>query len=295
MPELPEVETVRRGLEPVMRGHSFEHILQRRDGLRFPFGKNFKRRLLGVTVQRLRRRAKYLVAELDTGDALVIHLGMSGRFSVHYNRKMPAETLGAYIYETGADQKHDHIVFTMSGGATIVYNDPRRFGFMQVLAQRELDQHPWFRALGVEPLGSDLTAEYLAAKAVGRKVSLKAFLMDQRTIAGLGNIYVCEALHRAGLSPKRSAACLATVNGQPTRRAIRLVEAIPDVLQKAVHLGGSTLRDHRKPDGDKGWFQETFKVYDRTGAPCSRTGCRGQVKRIVQQGRSTFYCSACQR
>ena len=295
MPELPEVETVCRGLRPVLVGHRFVDVEQRRAKLRFPFGREFKTRLQDAKIRHLTRRAKYLLAGLETGDCLVMHLGMSGRFLVGGASSNGAETLGDYIYDTGANSKHDHVVFHMSGGHTVTYNDPRRFGFMLVVEEDQLAGHALFRHLGVEPLGNQLSAAYLAEKAESRRSNLKSFLMDQRIVAGLGNIYVCEALHQAGLSPNRAANCLADRFAKPTQRAERLVAAIRNVLRKAVDLGGSTLRDYRDPKGDSGRFQETFAVYDREGSRCRRRRCGGTVKRVVHQGRSTFYCGHCQR
>ncbi len=295
MPELPEVETVCRGLAPVMVGATFKSVEQRRPKLRFPFGRDFKARLKGARVKTLRRRAKYLLAGLSSGDCLVMHLGMSGRFLVQGKKSGSSGTLGDYIYDTGAKAKHDHVVFKMSGGSVVTYNDPRRFGFMLLVPESELNDHALFRHLGVEPLGNQLSPSYLATKASGRRSTLKSFLMDQRIVAGLGNIYVCEALHHAHLSPNRAAACLSDRFGKPTQRAERLVVAIRDVLQKAVRLGGSTLRDYRDPSGARGGFQETFAVYDREGAQCCRANCNGIVKRSVHQGRSTFHCGRCQR
>lgn len=295
MPELPEVETVCRGLSPLMVGQRFLAVDQSRAGLRFPFGRGFKTKLIGSEVRSLRRRAKYLIADLSTAQCLVMHLGMSGRFHVRSDRVADAETLGDYIYETDAKPQHDHVVFQMSGGHRITYNDPRRFGFMKVVPEHKLENHALFCHLGVEPLGNELSAIYLAGKATGRKSNLKAFLMDQKIVAGLGNIYVCEALHHARLSPNRSAGCLADRHGRPTARAERLVVAIRDVLAEAVRVGGSTLRDYRDPTGARGGFQEAFSVYDREGLSCVRRGCPGTVRRITQQGRSTFYCSTCQR
>jgi len=295
MPELPEVETVCRGLAPEMVGATFKTVEQRRANLRFPFGRDFKKRLVGAKVVTLRRRAKYLVAELSTGDCLVMHLGMSGRFLVQPTRSNTSDTLGDYIYDVGSNPKHDHVVFHMSGGSTITYNDPRRFGFMVLVREKMLAGHALFRHLGVEPLGNELSAIYLSQKAMDRRTSLKSFLMDQRIVAGLGNIYVCEALHHARLSPNRAAKCLSDRCGNPTVRAERLVFAIRDVLQKAVALGGSTLRDYRDANGVSGGFQETFAVYGRAGEACPRQKCAGIVKRSVHQGRSTFHCSRCQR
>lgn len=295
MPELPEVETVRRGLEPVLVGGRIARVEQRRSDLRFPFPEHFAERLENKTVSSLGRRAKYLLARLSSGEALVMHLGMSGRFTITLPHQGKPRQIGEYTYDTGADPAHDHVVFTMEDGTTITYNDPRRFGCMLLIPEEDLDNHPLFAGLGVEPLGNELTADYLAAKARGRKADIKAFLMDQRIVAGLGNIYVCEALYRAGISPKRSANCLANASGKPMSRAERLVSAIRSVLQDAIDAGGSTLRDYRQADGTIGAFQHTFSVYGREGEPCLTPGCRGIVQRIVQGGRSTFYCSKCQR
>jgi formamidopyrimidine-DNA glycosylase len=297
MPELPEVETVRRGLAPVLVGHRVTGLELRRPDLRFPLPERFRERLVGQEIVALERRAKYLIAALSGGEDLVMHLGMTGRFTIVHDGIR--ETPGAYVNETGGeagpDPVHDHVVLHLSGGARIVYNDPRRFGFMVMLPHDERDAHPLFRALGAEPLGIGLTPEYLAARAEGKKVSLKAFLMDQRMIAGLGNIYVSEALYRAQLSPNRAARSLADRRGAPTDRAVRLVAAIREVLQHAIDAGGSTLRDYRHADGAVGAFQNEFAVYDREGLPCLRPGCGGTVRRTVHSGRASFYCPRCQR
>jgi formamidopyrimidine-DNA glycosylase len=301
MPELPEVEIVRRGLEPLLSGHAFLRVEQQRQDLRFPLPERFAERLQGRRVLALERRAKYMLARLSSGDVLVIHLGMTGRFRVSNAVKgreraaTKARILGEYVYGPSSDARHDHIRFRMSGGTVITYNDPRRFGFMLLIGEREVDAHPLFRNLGAEPLGEAFSASYLALRAHGRRCDLKAFLMDQRIIAGLGNIYVNEALYRARLSPKRRASCLAGRGGGPHERAELLVQAIKDVLAEALRAGGSTLRDYRHADGSEGAFQESFSVYDREGQPCLTAGCRGRVKRIVQGARSTFYCPACQR
>ena len=275
MPELPEVETVRRGLAPALIGAKIARVEQRRGDLRFPFPPNFARRLAGRRVLALRRRAKYLVAELDDGNALVIHLGMSGSFRVEAAR--------------GVGAKHDHVVFHLETGARVTYNDPRRFGFMLLERADALDAHPLFAKLGVEPLGGAMTAATLAAALRDRKAPLKGALLDQRIIAGLGNIYVCEALHRARLSPLRAAGGLA-------RKSLeRLSGAIQDVLGEAIRAGGSSLRDHRRTDGSLGYFQHSFRVYDREGAACPTHGCKGTIERVMQSGRSTFYCRVCQK
>lgn len=293
MPELPEVETVRTGLEPVLRGRRFVRVEQRRKNLRFPLPEHFAERLTGRKVLRLDRRAKYILVHLDDGEVLAIHLGMTGRFSVRHRGRMAQ--LGDYTYEHGHDARHDHLVFAMSGGAVVTYNDARRFGYMTLIRGADIAQDAFFRGLGVEPLSDALNANFLAGKARGRKTDLKAFLMDQRIVAGLGNIYVCEALFRAGLSPFRGASSLAARSGKPTPAADRLVVHVKAVLADAIRAGGSTLRDFRQANGDVGSFQEAFAVYGREGEPCVKPGCRGTVRRKTQGGRSTFYCATCQR
>jgi formamidopyrimidine-DNA glycosylase len=293
VPELPEVETVRRGLAPVLVGHRVRRVEARRPDLRFPLPDRFSARLEGQTIERLERRAKYLVAVMSGGEALVMHLGMTGRFTISHEKS--SQLLGDYIYDSGGDPKHDHVVFHLEGGRSVVYNDPRRFGFMLMMAEADRDRHALFKSLGVEPLGADLTPEYLAQRAHGRKLNLKAFLMDQRIVAGLGNIYVSEALHRAGLSPDRAARFLGDRRGHPTGRARALVPAITSVLAEAVAAGGSTLNDYRQADGEKGAFQDAFAVYDRAGQRCIRPGCCGHIKRTIHSGRATFACSTCQK
>jgi formamidopyrimidine-DNA glycosylase len=300
MPELPEVETVRRGLAPVLEGARFAKVEQRRADLRFPFPDDFAKRLKGRTVVELGRRAKYLTASLDDGAVLAMHLGMSGRFSIEQGGKAGAAggeraQLGEFVHEAGGDAKHDHVVFTMSNGAVIRYNDARRFGYMTLIEAGGLDAHPLFKALGVEPLSPAMTPALLAKRAAGRAQPLKAFLLDQRVIAGLGNIYVCEALHRAALSPFRAASVLAVTGGEkPSPAGKKLAEAIRAVLHDAIAAGGSSLRDYRQADGSLGYFQHTFCVYGRGGEVCRRKGCGGMVERAVQNGRSTFYCPTCQ-
>ncbi|MFZ4807110.1 MAG: bifunctional DNA-formamidopyrimidine glycosylase/DNA-(apurinic or apyrimidinic site) lyase [Hyphomicrobiaceae bacterium] len=294
MPELPEVETVRRGLEPVMAGQVVVEVAQRRPDLRFPFPERFAERIAGCRVLRIGRRAKYLLAELSSGEVLLMHLGMSGRFTVTAPGGA-AHRLGEYEHDTGNLDRHDHVVLRLANGAVVTYNDPRRFGFMDLLAPDDVEHHKLLAGLGPEPLGNVFHADHLAQAALGRSVDLKAFLLDQSVVAGLGNIYVAEALHRAGLSPNRSAASLVTKAGRPTARAARLVPAIRAVLEEAIAAGGSTLRDYRHADGTAGAFQQDFRVYGRAGDPCTRPGCRGIVRREVQAGRSTFYCGACQR
>jgi formamidopyrimidine-DNA glycosylase len=288
MPELPEVETVRRGLAPAMEGKRFDKVEVRRGDLRWPLPRGFAQKLHGKLVEGLGRRAKYLLADLSSGDVLLMHLGMSGSFRVGKN-----STSGTYYHERSKSTAHDHIVFHMSNGTTVTFNDPRRFGSMKLVPRARLDQEPLLRALGPEPLGNEFDAAMLAKACAGKKTSLKAALSDQRVVAGLGNIYVCEALFRARLSPKREASTIAGRNGRPNERAERLVEAIKAVLKDAIEAGGSSLRDHRRADGSLGDFQHNFRVYDREGEPCP--GCKGKIKRVVQAGRSTFYCPSCQK
>lgn len=289
MPELPEVETVRRGLEPVFTGSPIARVDLRRGDLRIPFPPRFAERLAGRRVTALRRKAKYLVGELDDGNALVMHLGMSGSFRIDAD-----DPEGVFHRARGAKAAHDHVVMHFASGARVTYNDPRRFGCMLLVALAELPSHPTFAGLGLEPLGPDLTPERLAAALAGRKAPLKAMLLDQRIIAGLGNIYVCEALHRARLSPLRAGGTLVDARGRPRRALADLVTAIGEVLREAIEAGGSSLRDHRQTDGSLGYFQHAFRVYDREDAPCATPGCRGHVLRIAQGGRSTFYCRECQ-
>jgi len=293
MPELPEVETVRRGLQPAMEGARFVEVEARRLDLRFPLTKNFAGRLEGQIVRGLGRRAKYLLASLSSGDVLLMHLGMSGSFRVSYDGEDNAP--GKFHHERSQNNGHDHIVFKMSSGATVTFNDPRRFGFMKILSADAVDTEPLLKSLGPEPLGNAFDAAMLAAACTGKKTSIKAALLDQTIVAGLGNIYVCEALHRAQISPKRMASVIASKTGKPNERTERLVASIRAVLQDAIKQGGSSLRDHRRTDGDLGYFQHHFRVYDREGEKCPTPGCRGTIKRIVQTGRSTFYCPVCQK
>ena len=288
MPELPEVETVRRGLAPAMEGARFAKVEARRRDLRWPLQKDFAKRLEGKTVEGLGRRAKYLLADLSSGDVLVMHLGMSGSFRVGQDAKP-----GVYYHERSKSTAHDHVVFHMSNGAIVTFNDPRRFGSMKLVARSKLDSEPLLRSLGPEPLGNEFNATMLARACTAKKTSLKVALSDQRVVAGLGNIYVCEALFRVRLSPRRQASTIADRDGKPNARAVALVDAIKAVLQDAIAAGGSSLRDHRRTDGALGDFQHNFRVYDREGEPCPK--CKGKIKRIVQTGRSTFYCPTCQK
>jgi formamidopyrimidine-DNA glycosylase len=293
MPELPEVETVRRGLEPAMQGARFAKVEVHRGDLRWPLPADFAKRLEGATVTGLGRRAKYLLADLSSGDVLVMHLGMSASF--HVFAKERQNTPGAYYHERSKHVAHDHVVFHMSSGAIVTFNDPRRFGSMKLVARQKLDEEPLLKGLGPEPLGNAFDAAMLALACKGKKTSLKAALLDQRIVAGLGNIYVCEALYLARLSPKRLASTIATKSGAPNERAARLVESIKRVLNDAIKAGGSSLRDHKLTDGGLGMFQHNFRVYDREGEKCRTPGCPGTVKRVVQNGRSTFYCPSCQK
>jgi len=288
MPELPEVETVRRGLAPAMEGARFKKVEVRHRGLRWPIAKDFEKRLEGQKVEGLGRRAKYLTADLSSGDVLVMHLGMSGSFRVGHDSRP-----GVYYHERSKSTAHDHVVFHMSNGDTVTFNDPRRFGSMKLVPRATFEHEPLLRDIGPEPLGNEFDAAMLAHACAGKKTSLKAALLDQRVVAGLGNIYVCEALYRARLSPKRQASTIADRTGKPNARAVALVEAIKAVLQDAIKAGGSSLRDHRRADGSLGDFQHNFQVYDRESQPCPH--CKGTVKRIVQTGRSTFYCPSCQK
>ncbi|MCP8938624.1 bifunctional DNA-formamidopyrimidine glycosylase/DNA-(apurinic or apyrimidinic site) lyase [Alsobacter sp. SYSU M60028] len=294
MPELPEVETVRRGLEPAMVGARIERLEQRRADLRFPLPERFAERVEGRTVEALGRRAKYLLADLSGGDVLIMHLGMTGRFTVEWPGR-EAVTPGEFRHEAGGVAAHDHVVFHLSNGARVTYNDARRFGFMALTTRAGLYAHKLFKDLGIEPLGNELDAGSLARLFRGKAAPLKAALLDQSLVAGLGNIYVCEALHRARLSPRRRAGTLARADGSAGEPARRLAPAIRDVLEEAVAAGGSTLRDYAHTDGSLGYFQHRFRVYGREGEPCPTPGCRGVVSRIVQSGRSTFFCGTCQR
>ncbi len=289
MPELPEVETVRMGLLPVLEGHVFTRVETRRGDLRIPFPNDFAGRLTGRRVQRLVRRAKYLLGELDDGETLVIHLGMSGRMSVYVEGK--ARKVGQYVYDTAPASaghgKHDHVVMETDVPARIVFTDHRRFGLMTLVPTDTLEEHPLFKGLGIEPLSDAFDAKWLSSALKGKKTPIKSALLDQRVIAGLGNIYVCEALYRARISPKRKAS---TVSGE---RSVPLAAAIKAVLREAVKAGGSSLRDHKRVDGELGDFQHHFAVYDRAGKPCP--DCKGKIRRIVQAGRSTFYCPSCQK
>ncbi len=297
MPELPEVETVKRGLAPTFEGALLTKVDQNRPDLRFPFPGDFVERLTGRTVTALSRRSKYLLTDTDSGDVLIMHLGMSGSFRIEND--IDQSTPGAFAHERNKDPKHDHVVFHLKHPdgrtARIIYNDPRRFGFMDLVPRTDLSVHPYFRELGLEPLGNALSGEVLARLFAGRKSPLKAALLNQKLIAGLGNIYVCEALWRSGLSPKRLASTLVTKSGKPTKKADLLAQNIRQTLEDAILAGGSSLRDHTQADGTLGYFQHSFAVYDQEDRPCRTPDCTGTVRRIVQSNRSTFYCPICQR
>ena len=289
MPELPEVETVRLGLLPVLEGHVLTDVETRRGDLRLPFPNDFVARTKGRKVKALRRRAKYLLADLDSGETLVIHLGMSGRMSVYAEGKQ--RRIGSYVYDKAPEGagtgKHDHVVFETDAPARIIFNDHRRFGLMALVDTEHLDKDRLFKGIGVEPLSEQFNTAYLAKVLDGKKTPIKSALLNQRLIAGLGNIYVCEALFRTGISPKRLAGSI------KRERLPLLVAAIKKVLKDAIAAGVSTLRDHAQATGDPGNFQHHFLVYGREGKACI-LGCKGTVKRIVQAGRSTFYCPKCQ-
>lgn len=296
MPELPEVETVRRGLQPVLEGARIVRVEARRPDLRFPFPAKFAQRLTGKTIIALGRRAKYLTMHLDGGPVLICHLGMSGSFRIE--TADDSATPGKFHHERSKDAKHDHVVFHLVSPvgvpSRVVFNDPRRFGFM-LFAEGLADAHPMLAGLGIEPTGNALDGALLASLLKGRRSPLKAALLDQKLIAGLGNIYVSEALWRAGLSPLHEAGTIAGAGKKAKEQSERLAEAIRSVIADAIAAGGSSLRDYVHTDGSLGYFQHSFAVYDREGEPCPTPGCRGHIERVVQSGRSTFYCRTCQR
>ncbi len=283
MPELPEVETVRRGLTSAMEGVVIERVEVNRPDLRWPFPDRMTDRLSGKRVNRLWRRSKYIMIDLSSGETLLIHLGMSGRMIVS------GDPLGQFVHNHPAPAKHDHVVFHMANGARVTFNDPRRFGAMDLLATDAADQHKLLSSLGPEPLSNDFHEDHLISAFRNKNTPVKSALLDQRIVAGLGNIYVCEALFRAGVSPRRKA-------GQVSKqRVATLVPVIRQVLQDAIEAGGSSLRDFRQADGELGYFQHSFDVYGREGEPCRTNGCNGSIQRITQSGRSSFYCAQCQR
>ena len=310
MPELPEVETVRRGLVPVMEGRVIERAQVNRADLRWPFPERMAERLTGARILALRRRSKYILADLSTGETLLIHLGMSGRMLISV--PVPAaphpipphegeggdgsgraaegrETLGEWHHHHPAPEKHDHVVFDMEDGARVTFNEARRFGAMDLMETARAEAHPLLSVLGPEPLGNGFNEGYLAGRLRDRNTPVKAALLDQHLVAGLGNIYVCETLYRARVHP-------ATKAGKLTKRQVgAMVPIIREVLAEAIEAGGSSLRDYRQADGELGYFQHTFRVYGREGAPCPTPGCSGTIARLVQSGRSSFHCPVCQR
>ena len=285
MPELPEVETVRRELEPALAGARLTRVVARRPDLRFPLPDRFAERLTGARIERLERRGKFILAPLDTGETLTVHLGMTGRFDVQPARgpSSPPES------SPPAEPKHAHILFETQAGAQITFIDARRFGFMDLVDSAALAAHPRFSDMGPEPLGPAFDAAHLKRAFAGRRQGPKTLLLDQRIVAGLGNIYVCEALHQAGVSPVRAAGTITK------RRLAGIVAAVRAVLAEAMAAGGSTLRDYARPDGGKGYFQHDFLVYGRAGQPCPSPACQGTIRRLVQSGRSTFFCPVCQK
>jgi len=283
MPELPEVETVMRGLSPVMTGAVIARADVNRPDLRWPFPDRMAQRLTGQRVQGLRRRSKYILADLASGESLLVHLGMSGRMLIS------GDPLGAFVHDHPATQKHDHVVFHMGNGARVTFNDPRRFGAMDLLDTATADAHKLLAVLGPEPLGNDFHEAVLIAAFKNKNTPVKSALLDQRIVAGLGNIYVCEALYRAGIHPARKAGRISKA------RVASLVPIIRQVLSEAIEAGGSTLRDFKQADGELGYFQHSFDVYGREGEPCKTEGCDSTIKRIVQSGRSSFFCGSCQR
>ena len=281
MPELPEVETVRRGLAPVMEGAVIASAAVNRPDLRWPFPENMASRLIGQTVTALRRRSKYILADLSSGETLIIHLGMSGRMLIS------GQMLGAFHHDHPAPTKHDHVLLDMDNGTRITFNDARRFGAMDLTATPATESHWLIKDIGPEPLGNTFNEHSLKARLKNRKTPIKTALLDQKNVAGLGNIYVCEVLHRAGISPT-------TLSGNLSGpRVASLVPTIRQILTEAIEAGGSSLKDYRQTDGELGYFQHSFRVYDREGQPC--LNCATPIARIVQSGRSTFFCPSCQK
>lgn len=296
MPELPEVETVRRGLAPAMEGAHIRQVRLNRENLRFAFPKNFVATLEGARIKALSRRAKYLLCELNNGHTVIMHLGMSGSFRLIEDKA--ASTPGGFHLARSDAAKHDHVEFHLVNGdrnLLIVYNDPRRFGFMDLVPTEQLHESRFLAGLGAEPTGNSFNADIIATMFSGKTAPLKAALLDQRLIAGLGNIYVCEALWRSELSPRKPAGRIVNRNGSASKKCDLLATAVREVIAEAIEAGGSTLRDHRLADGSLGYFQHSFQVYDREGDDCAKPGCKGTIRRIVQSGRSTFYCPQCQR
>lgn len=306
MPELPEVETVRRGLQPFMEGAKIDKVQLNRADLRFPFPENLAEKITGRRIEALGRRAKYLTIHLEDDQTLISHLGMSGSYRIESSAgetvleetALGETVLGQFTHERSKKSAHDHLIFSLSNNqgrkTNIIYNDPRRFGFLVLAQTSSLDEHQFLAKLGLEPTGNLLSGQWLDQAFAGKKAPLKATLLDQRLIAGLGNIYVCEALWRAGLSPLRSASSITTQGGADAEIAEKLATDIREVIADAIAAGGSSLRDYRQADGALGYFQHSFSVYGREGEPCLRKGCQGTISRIVQGGRSTFWCERCQ-
>ena len=283
MPELPEVETVKAGIAPVMEGHVIAQAQVNRPDLRWPFPDRMAERLSGQRVLGLRRRSKYILVDLESAETLLIHLGMSGRMLIS------GHTVGDFHHVHPAPAKHDHVVFEMDSGVRITFNDARRFGAMDLMQTATQDDHWLIRDLGPEPLGNGFNEGYLISRLAGRNTPIKSALLDQRIVSGLGNIYVCEVLFRAGIHPKRKAGQISA------KRVASLVPLIRQVLSEAIAAGGSSLRDYRQSDGELGYFQHVFQVYDREGEQCATHGCDRVIQRIVQSGRSSFFCPQCQR
>jgi formamidopyrimidine-DNA glycosylase len=288
VPELPEVETVRRGLAPVLEGARIAKAQVNRPDLRWPFPAQMAERLTGARVMRLRRRSKYILADLDTGESLIVHLGMSGRMIVSAPTGA-RDMLAQFHHLHPAPEKHDHVIIDTDAGARVTFNDARRFGAMDLCPTAAVDAHWLIAGIGPEPLGNGFHADHLVAAFQGKRSPVKTVLLDQRIVAGLGNIYVCEVLHRAGISPLRPAGRIAAP------RVAALVPIIRDVLTEAIEAGGSSLRDYRQADGELGYFQHSFRVYGRAGEACQTPQCQGQIHRKLQSGRSSFYCPSCQR
>lgn len=283
MPELPEVETVKAGIAPVMQGHVIANARVNRPDLRWPFPEGMAARLTGQRVLGLRRRSKYILVDLESSETLLIHLGMSGRMLIS------GHTVGDFHHAHPAPAKHDHVVFEMDNGVRITFNDARRFGAMDLMDTATQDDHWLIRDLGPEPLGNAFNESYLIDRLKGRNMPIKSALLDQRIVSGLGNIYVCEVLFRAGINPKRKAGQISA------KRVAALVPLIRTVLSEAIAAGGSSLRDYRQSDGELGYFQHVFQVYDHEGQNCVTHGCDSVINRIVQSGRSSFFCPQCQR
>ena len=289
MPELPEVETVLRGLESVMVGQKIINAEIRRPDLRWPFPENMSERLTGVTILRLYRRSKYILCDLNSGETLLIHLGMSGRMTISHAHNDAVDLLANFHHKHSLPAKHDHVILDMTNGTRISFNDTRRFGAMDLIETNNYFNHKLIKLLGPEPLGNEFNPPYLQSKLKGKTAPIKSALLDQRIVSGLGNIYVCESLWRAGINPTR-------LSGKVSRKKIEvLVPIIRDVLREAISAGGSSLKDHRQTNGDLGYFQHSFAVYGRGGKKCNSANCSELIKRIVQSGRSSFYCAKCQK